>query len=314
MQQLEPNVAGFYPVPQPDVDGSYLSFSRSKNKYFRLLTFVEGDLFADVEHTPELLESYGRAIGEMNAKTSDFRHISTEARKFEWDLQQFELSRHCIPFIENAADRKLVEYYFLQNRENVQPKLARLRKRVIHGDINRRNVVAIGGEIAGIIDFGDINYTPLINELSIAVTYGLFGKDDPIQASLSIIKGYNRVLPLEEIEIEVLYWLIATRACINVCQAAQIKHDGRDEEYAQITVKPAWDLLRSWARISPLKFENEVRESLGLASVINESNQSELGKAQSTRKQCIVTSIFRSNKNDGGGVSIHVRCFGQNLS
>ena len=161
LYRLTRDSAGVFPVPQQTLDGNDLSFSESKKKYFRLLTFLDGDLFADVEHTPELLESYGSAVGEMNSKSSDFRHIATESRTFEWDLRQFELNRKCLPLIENLADRKLVEYYFLQNLENVSPKLGQLRKGVIHGDVNSRNVVAKNGEIAGIFDFGDINFTPL---------------------------------------------------------------------------------------------------------------------------------------------------------
>jgi len=266
------------PIPQFDFEGRLLSYSETKKKFFRLLTYVKGDLFADVEHTPELLDSYGKAVGEMNAKTLDFRHISTEARKFEWDLDEFELSEKCLPFIEDLADRKLVEYYFLQNRENVQPKLRRLRKSVIHGDVNSRNVVVQDGKVSGIIDFGDINLTALINELAIAVTYGLFSKEKSVESALSIVKGYHENLPLEEIEIEVLYWLIATRSCINVCQAAKVKHEGRDAEYAQISVEPAWALLRNWVQINPLQFENAVREGLGFDSKLTESTDSELEK------------------------------------
>ena len=118
----------------------------------------------------------------------------------------------------------------------------------------------------------------MINELSIALAYGLFGKDDPLNAALPIVKGYHEAFPLEEIEVEVLYWLIATRACINVCQATLVKSEGRDEEYAQISVKPAWDLLRRWIRINPIQFENEIRKTIGLKTIASESYKAELEK------------------------------------
>ncbi|NNF00512.1 MAG: aminotransferase class III-fold pyridoxal phosphate-dependent enzyme [Pyrinomonadaceae bacterium] len=271
LQKLGRERKGFFPIPQEDKSRDCLSYSESKQKYFRLLTFLEGELFAEVEHSDGLLRSYGKAVGEMNAKAFGFRHIATETRKFEWDLNKFELSRECIRFIENLADRKLVEYYFLKNKEHVQPKLEQLRKCVIHGDVNSRNVVTKNGEVSGIFDFGDINYTALINELAIAATYGLFGKEDIIGAAAKIVEGYHEVCPLDEIEIEVLYWLIATRASINVCQAAKIKHEGRNSEYSQITVKPAWDVLTRWIRINPLRFEDAIRTSVGYGSRISSS-------------------------------------------
>ncbi len=58
----------------------------------------------------------------------------------------------------------------MQIRENVEPFIEDLRKSVIHGDANDWNVLCKNGEVSGIIDFGDMCFSPLINELAIAVT------------------------------------------------------------------------------------------------------------------------------------------------
>jgi 4-aminobutyrate aminotransferase-like enzyme/Ser/Thr protein kinase RdoA (MazF antagonist) len=278
LQQLNTQNETSFPVPQKDSEGNYLSYSDSKNKFYRLLTFVEGELLAKVEHTPELFYSFGKFVAEMNKKTIDFRHIAVEARKFKWDLQFYGLTKQYAQFIENSQDRKLVEYFFLQNRELIEPKIEYLRRSVIHGDANDWNVLVKDGDIAGLIDFGDISYTPLINELAIAVTYCIFGKEDPIEWTLPFVKGYHEILPLEELEIELIYYLIATRLSLSVCNSANAKRKMENTDYILVSENSAWELLRKWIRINPLKFENEIRKVCGFESKLVDNIESDLSK------------------------------------
>lgn len=62
-----------------------------------------------------------------------------------------------------------------------------------------------------LIDYGDIQRTNTINELAIATAYSILDKPDPLAACTSIISGYNSVVPLQDIELSVLYTLICTR-------------------------------------------------------------------------------------------------------
>ncbi len=278
LQRLTTDDKTSFPVPQKDSEGKYLSYSQVQNKLYRLLTFIEGEMLADVEHTPELFYSFGKFVAQMNKQISDFRNISTEARKFVWDLQYLELNRKFIKFIDDPSEKKLVEYFFLQFKENVEPKLESLRKRVIHGDANDWNVLVEDGKVSGIIDFGDITYSPLINELAIAVAYAIFGKDDFTKWAIPIIKGYHEILPLEEEEIELLYYLIAARACVSVCNGANKIHEETDSEYVIVSLKPAWDLLRRWIRLNPLKFEDEIRKEIGFKPKITDETEKDLAK------------------------------------
>jgi Ser/Thr protein kinase RdoA (MazF antagonist) len=53
-----------------------------------LLTFLPGSLLVDVHpHPPELLQSFGQLLGEMDAALMDFSHPATH-RDFKWDLSQ----------------------------------------------------------------------------------------------------------------------------------------------------------------------------------------------------------------------------------
>jgi 4-aminobutyrate aminotransferase-like enzyme/Ser/Thr protein kinase RdoA (MazF antagonist) len=276
--RLKSRSKGTFPVPHPNSDGNFLWCSQTFNKYYRLLTYVDGELFADAGHTPELFYSFGKYLAEMNSHLIDFRHIATEARIFPWDLQHWRLNQKYSSNIKNPSERKIVDYFFLQTRENVEPRMNDLRKSVIHGDANDWNVTVKDGEIAGIFDFGDICYTPLINELAIVLTYALMGKDDLTEWALPLIKGYHEVLPLEEIEIEVLFYLIATRLCISICNVEKAKTRGLFTEYVETGEKVAWELLKKWITINPLKFENEIRKTLGFELKVFASNEADVAK------------------------------------
>jgi ethanolamine-phosphate phospho-lyase len=276
LQQLNVNSSSDFSIPQKSVNGEYLI--ETENGFARLLSFVEGDFFADVPHTPELFQSFGKFLAKMNLQTSQFRRLAIEARKIEWDLQFYHLTKKYLPLIEDLQERKLVEYFFLQNRQRVEPQLENLRKSVIHGDANDWNVLTQNGQVSGIIDFGDMCYSPLINELAIALVYAMFEKNEPIASVVPIVKSYHEILPLTELEIELLFWLIATRLGMSVCNSANAKLGKPDSEYITISEKPAWDLLKKLVRLNPIAVENQFRQACGYPSKIAETSENDLIK------------------------------------
>lgn len=268
-----------FQMPQKNSAGDFLT--ETEGGFARLLSFVEGDFFAEVEHTTELFFSLGKFLAEMNGRFASFRRPAIEARKFGWDLKFYYLNKNFLPFIENPAERTLVEYFFLQHRERVEPFIEDLRFSLIHNDANDWNILTRGGEVAGLIDFGDMCYSPLINELAITLTYAVMGKENPIERAIPIIDGYNKTLALQEKEVELLYWLIATRLCISVCNSAKAKREKPDSEYITISEKPAWKLLKKWVSFNPLYAEDEFRKACGLASKIKKDLEADLAKRHS---------------------------------
>jgi hypothetical protein len=73
-------------------------------------------------------------------------------------------------------------------------------------------------------------------------------------------------LALEDKEIAILYYLIATRLCISVCNSAHSKKENPENEYAFISEKSAWKLLYQWLSINPIVAENHFRAAIGLTS------------------------------------------------
>ncbi len=229
----------------------------------RLLSFLEGTFLAEADQTPALLQDFGRFLANMDKVLLHKRNIAIEARSIDWDLKNCLDNQRFLKDIEDPNKRKIVEYFFLQFKEKVQPHFFDLRKSIIHNDANDWNVLTKDEKIVGIIDFGDMVYSALIHNLAIAFMYIMMDKEYPIQAALPMLKAYHNILPLLERELEVLYYLVAGRLCTSVCKSAYSKKINPDNEYISISEKPAWALLEKLLTINPIEATNEFKKVCG---------------------------------------------------
>ncbi|NJN43441.1 MAG: aminotransferase class III-fold pyridoxal phosphate-dependent enzyme [Anaerolineae bacterium] len=110
---------------------------------------------------------------------------------------------------------------FDQMETDVLPRLKKLRHQVIHQDAHTHNLLVNQErteEVIGLIDFGDMVYGPLICELAVAASSFVCEdlSDDPIQVMGELAEAYDRVLPLEAEEIDLLYDLVLARQAMNI--------------------------------------------------------------------------------------------------
>ncbi len=181
-----------------------------------------------------------------------------------WDISNVNLSTKYIPYINNKDDQKLIEYFITQFNENVIHVLPKLRKSIIHNDANDRNILVKNGNVSGIIDFGDIIYSALINELAVAVSYTILNKDKPLYWASYIVSAYHSVLPLRLEEINILYYLISARLCISICNSAYNTKKNPENKYISINQKPALILLKKLQKIEAEHAKKIFRSSGGL--------------------------------------------------
>ena len=256
----------YYPKPIPFADGSFAKTVDLKGKetICRMLSFIEGDFFGDTEPTEGLMSSFGTFVANLDLKLKGVNSYVIQARRWEWDLQYFDLNKKLIDAIPSAKDRNTVRYFFQQFEENVTPVLSELRKQVIHNDPNEWNTLVKNGGIAGIIDFGDLAYSPLINEIGIALAYACFDKEDPLKTASEFLSAYHKIVPLQEIEMKVLYYLIPARLVTSVCNSAQSQITNPENEYISVSANQAWSLLYKWLQTNPIAAENTFREAINL--------------------------------------------------
>jgi len=250
------------PVQLPQViankNGSTITEFTTKNEeqvYLRLLTWVEGRLFAKVNpHTRQLLESLGTTCGHLCNGLKDFEHEGAH-RYFKWDSSNANWIKKHLDVFDQQEKKELVQYFLDLFQKEVSPLLPALRKSINYNDANDYNVLVNRNlenpQIAGVIDFGDTVYTHTINEVAIAAAYALMDKADPLESACSIVKGFHKIFPITEEECKVIFPLIAARLIISVTVSAINQKAEPDNPYLQISAKPAWVLLKKLRQISP---------------------------------------------------------------
>ena len=248
-----------FPISIPSIDNSTIVVQ--ENTMYRLLSFVKGEFLGDVPHTPELLYSFGIFLAKMDVITAPIYDSAIVAIETKWDLKHFRSNYQYLKYIPDPKDRSLVDYFFLQFDERILPMEHQLRKGIIHNDGNDWNVLTQDGKVSGIIDFGDMCHTWLINTVAVAITYVMMGKENPLDIAAHLINGYHKVNRLKEEELDILYYLVAARLCTSVCNSAHAKKLKPDSEYITVSEQPAWDLLRKWLTINPIRANDVFRSA-----------------------------------------------------
>ena len=263
-----------FPVPIASNKNEFLIVEN--DSIFRLLSFVEGHFLGNVEHTPTLLASFGRFLGQIDNALLNTYEAAIAGKEIQWDLKHFSNNYRFLDYIQDPKDKTLVDYFFIQYEENIRPVQHLLRKSIVHNDANDWNVLTKGGIVSGIIDFGDMCHSWLINELVVAITYVMMDKEEPLKVADYVIKGYHEILPLEEQEIELIYYLVSARLCTSLCNSAYAKTIKPNSEYITISEKPAWSLLRKWLTINPIHATTCFRNVTGFSSRQPESLEKQL--------------------------------------
>ena len=252
----------------------------NKNYYLRVLSFLEGTFWVDAaNHSDSLMYNLGSVLGEMDKSLQNFKHPAMH-RHYDWDVANTLDGRMYLHHIKDHERRRIAGYFLLQFETEVTPLLNQLRKAYIYSDANDYNVLVKENEVTGLIDFGDMVYSNLVNNVAIACTYAMFQQADVLRAAASVVKGYHEKFPLTEQELSILYYLIAGRLCISVTRSAFNASRNSGNEHHFITEKHAWELLYKLIRINPLKAQDSFRRACGYSGVINENDYSNLLKVR----------------------------------
>ena len=242
--------------------------------YLRVLTYLEGDFYSDIESetpdtTTELLTSLGYFIARTVKGLKDFEHIGAY-RYLEWDLAygygicQSKKQQ----LVGDDEQAQLVDYFLALYHSQTLPILAKLPKSIIHNDANDMNLLVDNkhqtSAIIGLIDFGDMVFSHSINELAITAAYALMNQASPITALKSLVSAYHQITPLTEDELAVLYSLIALRLCVSVCNSAQAIKENPDNDYLLVSAKPAWHLLKQLRALQSYAVLCQLRLACGL--------------------------------------------------
>ena len=265
----------------------------SKNvRSVRLLTWIPGRLWSSVNPQSNFLRfNLGQQCGKLTKTLRFFKH--TEAyRNFEWDIAQSLWTSNFLHLF-SAKEKKVISYFQSLFREQFKSYQS-LRKSIVHNDVNDNNIVVSEDikdpKVIGAIDYGDAIHTQTINDLAIACSYAIMHHNDPLEASLELIKGYHSTFTLQEKEISHLFACIAMRLVISVTKSAINKDKEPNNRYLLISEKPAWEVLHKWVLISPDFAYYSFRDACGFSAHPNEKQF----KKWAATTQCSLTELFPS--------------------
>jgi 4-aminobutyrate aminotransferase-like enzyme/Ser/Thr protein kinase RdoA (MazF antagonist) len=236
--------------------------------YIRILSFLEGSFWVEApEKNKTLFENLGSFLGKMDKNLKGFKHPGMH-RHYTWDISTARDANYKMNYIQDAAKKRIADYFMLQFETEVLPTLSSYRQAYTHNDANDYNILVEGDSIVGLIDFGDMVHTALINNVAVACTYAMLHQSDPLAAAVLLVKGYHSAYAIDEKELSILYYLIAARLCISVTQSAYNGSLDTKNEHHFITEKPAWDLLCYLITLNPIKAENDFRLACNYTSLI----------------------------------------------
>jgi 4-aminobutyrate aminotransferase-like enzyme len=220
-------------------------------------------------HTDALLADLGRAVGSIDRALATFDHPALH-RAFHWDLAGADsIVRSHLAAVRDPAMHTSLVALLAVHEQAVVPRLAGLRQGVIHGDVNDYNVLIDprADRVTGIVDFGDMVVSHVVNDVAIAMAYAALGKSDPVGAAGEVLRGYHAVHPLTDDEIAAVFGLMGLRLCLSVALASAQQAERPGDDYLAISQQPIRETLPKLAGIHPRLAHYRLRDACGLAPV-----------------------------------------------
>ncbi|XP_070543109.1 hydroxylysine kinase-like [Ptychodera flava] len=259
------------PKPVKLPNGKYMTLEKiSSNKgtfehMVRLLTYIPGQLYKEVELTPELCYRAGKHIGSIDVALKDFYHEGFERPDFLWNLVNVPLLEKYVYVFKEEKKRDILQAVIKAFKEHVEPNYGKLTKGTIHGDYNESNIIVTPKEIncnfngqgqetamsnsttyelCGLLDYGDVSHGFAVFDLAIALAYTMMqASEDPIKIGGHMLAGYLSVFPLSALERAVVYYCITSRIAQSVTLGMYSFTLHPDNKYLLITQETGWILL-----------------------------------------------------------------------
>ena len=250
------------PHPVNTLDGELIfrhKAASNENHYIRMVEYVPGELMKDLEkQTNGLINDLGSFLGRLDLALHGFEHPAAR-RSFPWDVAQTQFLITSQDNIRSKEDQLIIQHFLQEYEKNIVPISHDLKRAVIHNDGNDHNVIINKNNRAhGVIDFGDMVHTYIICESAVCLAYLVINNPDPINLTAELIKAYQNVFPLTELEVSVIIYFICLRLCISVTMAAYRKQLFPDNKYITVTEDQAWVFLRKMKSVDLQDWSGQV--------------------------------------------------------
>jgi 4-aminobutyrate aminotransferase-like enzyme/Ser/Thr protein kinase RdoA (MazF antagonist) len=281
--QVDPDL----PVPEVllSCNGLAIEQVRAENgadHSVRILTYLSGAPPKDHPTDPALHRPMGACLARLVLALRGFFHPIANYELL-WDLKHTSKLRQYLRYIPDANHQELVSYFLDRFDGNVLPLIPKLRAQIVHNDFVPDNILVAEndpGRIVGIMDFGDMTHTLLINDLATTIAPMLLEHADPIGVAAEILTAYHELIPVEEMELRILYDLIAARLImLNVIASWRVTIHPYNRDYITGGVDETWSMLEVWRAQNPADVTKQFFRACGLWEMVEvNSMQEETGE------------------------------------
>ena len=211
------SVAAALPVPRvvPAADGrpwAVVADGPLRGRVVHVVSYLDGHLLKSVPTDQTLRRTLGGTLARLGRALREFDDPLVR-RPLLWDLAQLpQLSPLLAGLADNEGSSMLGEQ-LSRLAASLPPRLTPQRTQLVHNDFSPDNVLvsADASHVCGIIDFGDVTVTALVNDVAIAAAYQLSDEADLLAPALDLISGYHATTPLTAGELDLLPDLILAR-------------------------------------------------------------------------------------------------------
>ena len=227
----------------------------------RMLTYLTGIQIRETPRTAAQRLAMGRGLAELDLALQGFAHPAA-AHDLLWNVSAAHRLTVQLDSLVEGPRRALAQLFMTRFTDHVLPRLASLRAQVIHNDYHLYNVLVAPDDqarITGIIDFGDMLHAPLVGEVATAAAFHMTGSADPFEGAAQFVGAYQAVLPLTELEQDIVADLMGTRHLITalISEWRALRYP-ENRAYIMRHNPAAWEALSQMADLS----RHEARDRL----------------------------------------------------
>jgi len=257
------------PVPRQHrgLDGNvvYHTASEKGEHAVRLLTWLPGIRYQEGP-PPSLagLEGVGAFLARLNRALAGFSHPAA-GHFMPWDSSNGLIFRPQLLGLLPAGVGDLVGPILQRLETRTFPALKRLPHQIIHQDAHGGNLLrdsANSEHVAGVIDFGDMVYGPLIADLAVSAAYFAEEADAPAEIAAALCRGFHRVTPLAAHETDLLLDLMIARQILTL-QLNEFRQRNMDcpPEFISVDMPYVLASLKVLAALDGGEFGKRLREA-----------------------------------------------------
>jgi Ser/Thr protein kinase RdoA (MazF antagonist) len=259
----------------------------------RMTSWLDGRPAGRVTVDTALRRDIGATLARLNVALRGLRHPGAR-RTHLWDLQNFWRLRALLDELPGSGllpevaqslgdappagaggPRAALEECLDRFDAVVRPVLAATRTQVIHTDFHGDNLLAEGGRITGILDFGDALAGPVAMDVGVAACYqlgtGQPGTGQPgtgpglLAPALDVVAAYHAVDPLDAAELALAAeFMVARVAARIIVSQYNAMREPANRGYLLRRTPQAVGHLAALRLISPDEIARSLRAACGM--------------------------------------------------